>query len=177
LYETIFRLCFDRYEGRLAGGQKANNKLDLERVANVLSLRGQVAHNVASLVIPCEVDLLVSTPRGGDWLTKDMAQILGVEYLLLNKDEDKNFTYFSGGAERVASSEKLVIVDDLMNRRTNTNKVLALPGMAERAAAAVAIFDRNPDMKSALPISQHAWFEEYIAEELPDSDPHWGFLS
>lgn len=95
---------------------------------------------------------------------------------MLAKDEAKNFGYFSGGAERVALSQRLVIVDDLMNRRTNTNKVLALPWVPERAVAAVAIFDRNPDMKSALPISQYAWFEEYIAEELPDSDPHWGFL-
>jgi hypothetical protein len=177
LYETIFRLCFDRYEGTLAGGQTANNKLDLERIEKVLSLRGRVAHNVASLVIPCEADLLVSTPRGGDWLTKDMAQILGIEYLLLGKDKSKNFAYFSGGAERVASSERVAIVDDLMNRRTNTNKVLALPGVAERAVAAVAIFDRNPAMEPALPIPQYAWFEEYIAEMLPESDPHWSFLS
>ncbi|HVV25724.1 MAG TPA: hypothetical protein VHC21_01700 [Candidatus Saccharimonadales bacterium] len=177
LRETVLRLTFDRYEGTFAGGQPANNKLDLERIAHVPGLRAQIVYGLAELAQPHRPDLIVGVPHGGDWLATDLAWQLGIRALLLDKDEHKAFHYQKGGEQMVARSERVVGVDDLFNRRTSIRKVQALNGLAERMVAAVAVWDRNPAMKPRLPLPHEALIEEAIPDMLPADDPRQKYLS
>ncbi len=174
LRKDILGLCFDRYDGTFADGQEANNKLDLELVKQLPSLAALVSYKMATMVVSHNPDLLVSTPKGADWLTRRVAGRLGVAALILNKNETtKEFTYSEDGEETVAQSDRLVIVDDVLNRLTNTGKVYALPGIAEHAVAIAGIWDRNPSRETKVPIPTEAIIVEEIPDMLPASHSLW----
>lgn len=176
LRETMFRLCLVSYDGTFASGQHANNKFEADRIACVPPLRSEVASRVAGLVAQYEPDLLLSVPRGGDWLTEDIAAELAIDSLILDKDPAKNFRYQEGGEEIVRSSNRLVIIDDLFNEETNTTKVYNLPFVSERAVAAVAILRRNLKHASSLSIPTEALFNEHIPNEMAANDLRWQYV-
>lgn len=170
----ILDFCFDRYDGTFAGGQEANNKLDLERIGHLPHLAAQIVSRLAEIIETFEPDLLVSTPKGADWLTVRTSWRLGTSALLLDKDPStKEFAYRPTGRETVEKSQRLVIVDDALNRLTNTGKVFDLPGIADKAVAIGAIWDRNPGRETDLSLPIGAVISEEIPDMLPDDSPLW----
>jgi orotate phosphoribosyltransferase len=144
LGEEILRASFLRFDTTFADGQSANNKFDADAIRNSSGLRTRVADAVAYLVLEYMPDMIVAVPNGANWLGIDIAWRLGTANLLLKKDENNGrIDYLPDGQEALESARKVVIIEDVINRRSTTSKVLALSGMRDRAVAVCAIFDRG----------------------------------
>ncbi|MGB4758491.1 MAG: hypothetical protein WBP26_00365 [Candidatus Saccharimonadales bacterium] len=176
LHTDILQASFCRYDGPLANGENANNKLDLERIKDIPDLRQRVSGLVAEKVKLHRPQLIVPVPNGANWLGSDVAGLLDIEWLVLQKDiETKEISYFAGGLAVVQSIERLVVVEDVFRKFTNTNKVLALEGIGERAVAAEAIYDRNPNRIEDIGLPHDALVKQYIPTQLPAESSFWQF--
>jgi len=179
LREDIFKVCFQRYDGKFAGSQRANNKFDAEPLQWHKLLRPLVADAVAALGMLYKPDMVVPMPNGANWLGLDVAYLLGTALLLLCKNEETGeISYQPGGQQQLETAKRVLYVEDVPNRRSTTIKALALPGMAERVVAEVAILDRGmPDEKLPLQIPVKAMFVEPIPAMLPKNSPYWRYAS
>lgn len=179
LRKQILTHCFDSYDDVFASGARANNKLDLEHIANIPRLRQKVVKALAPIVLPLQPNLVVATPNGANWLAEDLAVAACSRALTLYKDPDtKEFSYKSPDDEfLVLAARRVVVADDVLNNLTNTGKVLALPGIEERTQAILGIWDRNPGREAAPNIPIHALVREAIPAMLPEDSPLWRFAS
>lgn len=183
----ILRRCLTRHDDApvtFAGGEQANNKLDLEKITGSVKLRARVAVRMAELVRQSEfypkLDMIVAVPNGANWLALDMGYLLGRFVLQLDKDpETKDFSFRHNGDNQLAGTKNIIIVDDVLNQLTNTSKVYELPDMAERTNAVFGIWDRNPDRTTSctLPVPVQAIISEYIPAQLPSDSKLWKYTT
>ena len=178
LRTQILRTSFGRYDGSLASGAHANNKLDLEQIQNKRCLRRRVANGVAELVLPHNPQMIVAVPDGANQLGADVAAILRVPAYKLRKDpHTKEFSYLPGVQRAVRTLGRVVLIDDVFNRLTNTNKALALPDMTEHVVVLAGIWDRNPHRTNVPDVPLEVLISEEILEELSDDSPLWSFAA
>lgn len=172
LEDDILRHCFLAGEFQFANNETANNKLNLEIIENRPGIRSRVIARMAHMVTAHHPDLIIATPNGANWLASDISWQSGVGRLLLDKNnETGDFSYLPHGEAAVEKSQRIVIVEDVLNKLTNTGKVYRLPGVAERTEAVIGIWDRNPDRESTLPVPVEALITHAIPNMLPEDSP------
>jgi orotate phosphoribosyltransferase len=177
LREDFYKAAFSRYEGRFASGEIANNKLEVDKLQRMPSLRAQVSEALVLVAKKFNPDMVMAVPRGGNWVAIDLAWNLGAAILLLDKNEETgDFHFQSGGEDALRTSRRLLIVDDMFTKFTNTRKAMELPGVRERAVGAVAIDDRGDSSKRVdVNLPHDALFQEYIPPVLPANSRFWKY--
>lgn len=145
--KSILKTCFLKCETRFASGQKANNKLDLERIATDPHLRKKVVEEIASITKVYNPDFVVGVPQGANWLAADVAFRLDIQKVVLSKNPSTNTMSFATNEDKL-KCQKLshgIIIEDVFSRYTNTRRVLKIPQVANRIVAAISIWDRGLD--------------------------------
>jgi hypothetical protein len=178
LRDQILRVSFGRFNGKFAGGDEANNKLDLEQLQYIPDLRQKVASGVADLAKPYRPSLIIPIPNGANWLGGEVADLCGVKSLELRKDPETKEISLKDDESRITcmEAEEIVLVEDAITRFTSTRRALAIPHIAERAVAVVAIWNRGHfDERLGLGIDHHALVDEYIPPMLPKDSLLWDF--
>ena len=181
--QQVLNHCFAPYEGTFAGGQEANNKLDIERLCLSPVLRARAASYVMDVIrknvhMP---DLLVAVPYGANWMVGDICRsIPGVSPLYLEKTQkngSKELTLLDEGEQALEDARTIGIVDDVLNRRTNTLMAYDLIG-SEQSQKIVGIFgfwDRNPAWDNHLDIPVDAAIKHEIPDMLPPDSQLWRY--
>lgn len=174
LQTELLKATFCREEYVQASGQPANNKFIVERLRGS-RLQAPVIGALGAMATHYSADLLLAVPSGGDWLAEETSYGTGIPYATLWKDEDKSFIVPPDAAEDIAASTRIVVVDDILNMLTNTRKTLALPGVAERAVAAIAVIDRGPVDRPRLDIPAEAILRMPVEPQLPANHELWQY--
>lgn len=192
--KEILYTCFDRYDGRYASGEPANNKIDLEKIQPgsdlwdrmIGALVGRIEQEIE--VRGFDPGFAVGIPNGATPMAEAVAVRLGIAHVLLRKDEAKNIWLPQDQTGRLSdelSGKTGIVVEDITNRLTNVKKTLAIPSLAGRICLIASVLDRgdpdtrqlpkltlpgqNPD--TAQPIPFVSVIEHYIPPMLdPDSD-------
>jgi orotate phosphoribosyltransferase len=168
--------CFVRDDKVFASGIQANNKIDMERLAN-----DPVAHalveRLGGLIVVQRPEFLVAVPNGASWMTAILCNQLSIPEVQLTKHQDRSVDYLNAEeATKVLSYEQGVLIEDIFNRFTNTRKVLSLPGMSERVVAVTALMDRGePSIREPLEIPHFVLVHEPIPEQLPPDSVYWKY--
>jgi hypothetical protein len=176
--DRLLSVCLERHEGRFASGQKANNKLDLEKLANDPELEQFVVESLAGRVLEHAPEFVVGIPDGATQLAGKVAVNSGLYLAHLKKnDQDPNKFEFASWADEEAICEPLnrgVLIEDVFNRFTNTRRALAIPLLAKRIVAVEAIWDRGlPAYREQLDIPCGSIISEHIPDQLPDDSDLW----
>lgn len=163
---------------KFASGDKANNHLSIERLFEHPLQLETILHRLGDVALRFEPDLLVGVPTGGEKLAERLsdAKYVGVPIAHLVKVENqpgkKTFGYRTpDDLDLVMSADRLVVVEDFFNKLTSTRGVLEVPGIAERAQAAVGVWDRGfHPSRDTLPIPVEALVTEYIPKFLRQAE-------
>lgn len=98
--------------------------------------------------------------------------------------EDILFTnmFFEREIDRITCShlERGMLLEDVINTRASTNRVFAIPELAERLVAIEAIWDRGrqpEDHAHNPPVPTGAVIAEYISPILQDESELWEYAS
>ncbi|MGH7238161.1 MAG: hypothetical protein ACREGF_06510 [Candidatus Saccharimonadales bacterium] len=188
LREPILKACFQPGNLVFAGGEEANNKLELENLRHCPDLRSLVAARVGKLVREYNPDLIIPVPNGANWLGQDIARARGIGCVLLGKNAETKEIYYPSNIQKqiVEGSQSIVIIEDALNKLITTKKVLALPGIAEKCLAVAGIWRRG-DLGLVLPrylesaeneddyIPVQAVINEFIPAQLPDDSELWRY--
>lgn len=179
LRRGILASCFDKYNGTYASGVAANNKLDLEALGYYLELEALAVNGLTELVRPYKPDLIVPVPDGANRLGRQIAMALGIDAMILRKDSVTKEITMKPGAEQIfAAAKRIVVVEDVLNQRTTTSRVLALPWIGERTQAVVGVWDRgDPAARPTLAVPVQSLVEEFIPAELPQDSEYWSYIS
>lgn len=137
-----------------SGGQKANNKAELDH-ANLRQhplLLGRVVSQLCDLVQPYEPEFISAVPDGAtgyiDLVAIELSRredrdVFGV-YLKKCKDRDETFQYASEiDVNTIQRLGRGALLEDAINRRTNTRKALQVVGMRSKIVMVAAILDRG----------------------------------
>ncbi len=98
LREGILQTCFMGYDKRFAGGDLANNKLDLEKLKRCSHLAALAVAGVAKIIREKHprADLIIPVPNGATWLGRKVALARGIDCMSLTKDpETLKFSEYS----------------------------------------------------------------------------------
>lgn len=176
LKSYVLGRCFGRDDKVFASGVRANNKIDIELLADD-PVGHRMVHALGGVIRRYRPDFLVPVPNGARWITAMLSEELSVPEVFLEKHNDRTIHYPNPEEmERVLGFRRGVVIEDLLNRYTNTRKVLALPGMAERIVAAAALMDRgDPAVREPLTIPAYALVSEPIPEQLPVDSVYWSY--
>lgn len=178
LRDVILTECFERYTGIFAGGEEANNKLDLEKIQHHPELRQRVVGALGRIVNLYGPDAVLPVPNGAIWLGEDLAEQHGLACIHLRKDAATGAMDFLTKEEekRCMDMRRLFIVEDAFTRFTNTWRVLRTNFVARRAVVAAAIWDRGVVTEREQPfIPTHSLLTEHIPAQLPPDSPLWEY--
>jgi orotate phosphoribosyltransferase len=180
LQHELLSTCFDRFEGTLASGRRANNKLYCERISDNPELEALVVKGLARAVSAHNPEFVVGVPSGATKLADKVAAECEIYSVFLDKDEDGNMD-FKTSVDKEAICMPLhrgVLIDDVLNWFTRTKQALQIPELGQRIVAVEAIIDRGNDNKRAsLPVPHSALLKVDIPEELPEDSPLWRYAS
>lgn len=178
LRHGILTTCFGRYDGELANRDKANNKIDLEKLLQAPEYAALAVAQVARLAREHHPDLLVPVANGANWLGREAALSLGIDCMLMDKDEEtKELSLRRNAAQTYGANRRIVIVEDVLRTGTSVGKTLSLPTIGERAEAVVSVWDRGdvatrPDL--LVPVI--SVITEHIPAHLPPDSPYWDYV-
>ena len=177
--ERILDTCFDRYAGTFANGEAANNKLDGEKVQYNHVLRPMITRRLAKLVLRHNPDFVVAVPAGANWLARDIAEQHDLALVRLRRDprnRERMEFYSSADRENCESYERGVLLEDVINRFTNTHRALLIPTLRQRIVAEVAIWDRGPKEDREEPdFPYEVLIDEPIPALLPADSSLWEY--
>jgi hypothetical protein len=183
LRESLLQIGFGRYRGKYAGSLAANNKLDLgyENLQPYSEIYGTVIAKLGELSSRYEPDLLLPVPYAANGYAGDIGRLIATDSVCLSKNQLTNVIHFPGNSRAmIAKHGRIVILEDVVDKFTNTTRLLSLPGMAARVVAVVSIWDRG-DMSSrpALPtgIGLSSIVQEYIPQTLEEDSGLWRFAA
>jgi adenine/guanine phosphoribosyltransferase-like PRPP-binding protein len=171
--DELIATCLVEADYRQASGLPSNNKLVVERLRDNDQLARQVVGNLAHLAIGHEADFLLPVPDGANWLAEAVSLETGIDYGLLHKADDGTVEALPDTDEQLTDASRVVIVEDVLNRLTTTRKVLAVPTVADKAKAVIAVFDRGPVDRDRLKLPMEAILRLPIAAILPKDDKLW----
>jgi orotate phosphoribosyltransferase len=170
-------------EFSFSGGQKANHKLELDydHIKQDSQLYLEVIDRLAELAEPWQPDFVVGVPNGATRIGLSVGlNLKTVSHCVQLRKDDGHFSYstLAVDAENARRGSRGVIVEDVVNRRTNTLKVLNMNGLGEKIVGAVAIWDRaidNDPLRQSLPIELKSIVTEPVPSMLPDGHEFWGY--
>lgn len=182
LREEILATCFSRYEGEFADGDQANNKLDMEKIYDNPELFEEVTLRLGQVAMEHDPEFIVGVPDGATRLADAVASYCGLFSAHLrrtgsNKDKVEFKDNFLDGKVICGSLSRGVLVEDVFNKFTSTNRVLAVPELSERIVAVEAIWDRGSDPRSKPDVPARALIKEHVPSILPADSRFWGFAA
>jgi replicative DNA helicase len=180
LDEDILQACFERYEGVFKGGERANNKLDLEKLEKKKEVRDRVVTSLGRIVMEYDPAFVVAVPSGADWLARRIVKHHNLDLVQLRKrPRTGKVDFFDSAARQICrQNSRGVIIEDVFNKFTSTRLVMDMPMIEERAEAVVAVWDRGNILeRQPLEIPTRALITRHIPAVLPDDDATWGFAT
>ena len=151
LREQLLQIGLTRFDGYFAGGQPANNKLNLDgdMLNNHPAIREAVVESLADLTEPYDPEFVAGVPRGATLLAGWVAYELSVRkdknvYIVeLAKDSD-GMRYANEVEENTARClERGVLIEDVFNIGSSTLQALQVDGLAEKVQLVATVFDRG----------------------------------
>lgn len=175
--EELIKVGLTHYEGTFSDGQSANNKLDLsyQRLSVHPKLFRRIVLGLCEIADPYKPEFTVGNPDGATGIAGAVALEMDVYCLHLAKTTDKSIDYATSIDEFSASQLKSgVIIEDVINRRSTTERVLRLPNLAEKISAVIGIFDRGlPGEARHIDKPVHALATLPIEPTIPLNSPIW----
>ncbi len=164
------------FAGDPEGTEKANNKLNFDKLfKNPTALR-KVARFLGSVAALYEPQALIGIPEGGENLAEavNLYSEITLPLVLLDKDEEnsthehKLFTFRDFNDQDLLDSVKrVVIVEDVFNKFTNTRGVLEVEDVLGKTVGVVAVWDRGiHPSRIPVPVPHEALVQEYIPRHI-----------
>jgi orotate phosphoribosyltransferase len=183
LTERLMEVGFQRYEGELASGVEANNKVDLsyQVLHRHSGLLRMISAGIAEIVEPYDVQFVVGVPSGAAGLARhEVTQdIDGWPVYLVKNRRNGKFEYPKGTPDEyvVNHLERGALIDDVVTTGGSLKKTLdEVPGLKERIVVASAVLLRgNADELAPLGVPFQPLSEKYIAPVLPDDSEMWHY--
>ncbi len=179
LREEILATCLVSYNGYFHNGERANNKLDLDRLQlSNPALREKVIAGLGKMAMDFKPDFIVGVPNGANWLAEAVAIEIDVDCPVLEKSEDGRRMYFLDEIERdyCINNFRGVVVEDVSTHLTSVRQTLAVPEIGCRAVASIAVWDRGRDSeRHGLEIPFVPLIKEHIPPILPADSLLWEF--
>jgi hypothetical protein len=173
LRNELIATCLVQEDYVQANGAQSNNKFVVERLQTKPELSRRVVGELGRLVTSFRPDLLLPVPDGANWLAEAVSLETEIDYGLLHKSDDGSIEALPDTREKLASAGTVVVIEDVLNRLTTTNKVLEIPGTADKVAAVVGVFDRGPTDRDPLDIPVQALLRRPLADQLSMDDKLW----
>ncbi len=134
------------FEGTFADGQLANNKLDLSyaRLSSRPRLFRRIVKGLCEYAEPYKPEFTIGNPDGATGIAGAVALEMDLHCIHLAKTPDKGIQYATTIDEfSVLQVQRGVLIEDVLNRRSTSQKVLRLPHLADKISAVIGIFDRG----------------------------------
>jgi orotate phosphoribosyltransferase len=152
-----------------AGGQPANNKFQMDRVLRE-PYQESVVRPLGLMALSFVPDVLIGVPTGGTLFAERLGEATGINVAQMSKSEDapgsKTYDFATErDRELVVGAETVVIVEDVLNRRTSTLGMLQNVAIRSRARVVVTPLDRGVKSQQkavCIPV------EAIVQEEVPD---------
>lgn len=183
LGDQLLEAGFRRYDGVFAGGQQANNKteLDYETLLRHPQLLNQVVELICEKAEPYKPDFFAGVPDGATGLAERVAQETGAYFVRLKRPSKTEMSYATtADRDRVGCLQGGILLEDVLNRRTNTKRALDIEGLGPKILAVIGILDRSipePEDRKTIGKPVHSLVRRPIAPILPDDDELWRFAS
>lgn len=161
------------FEGTFADGQPANNKLDLSyaRLSSRPRLFRRIVQELCEYAEPYKPEFTIGNPDGATGIAGAVALEMDLHCIHLVKTHNKGIKYATTIDEfSVSQVQRGVLIEDVLNRRSTSQKVLQLPHLADKISAVISIFDRGMPGEAHFidkPVESLVKFP--IAPELPDN--------
>ncbi len=155
-------------EVTFAGGDKANNHLNLDKLEKYPELLHKVTEQMAYLILAhnCNVEFLAPIPSGGDILADMIAGHLnreGVDDIPVVKFEKIDNGMFSIKDEMAESITEGVVIDDASTRLSSLERFIQTPELSGKNLSFCAIWRRgNPEIELEIPIQKYWVVEKQI---------------
>lgn len=178
LREPILERCFQRYDGPpFASGETANNKINIEKIQDDLLLRGRIIRTLGKKVMAHNPTFVSAVPNGANWIAEDITEYYNIPFVRLKRNiEDPTKFEFNSREDRelCQSLDDGVLIEDVINKFTNTRRALAIPSIGKRIVAVEAILDRGlPSERTEPGIPYNALITNPIPAILPPDSPLW----
>jgi hypothetical protein len=178
--EELLDIGFSRYEGTFADGQSANNKLDLsyQRLVEYPHLFRRVIIGLCELAEPYKPEFTIGNPDGATGLAGAVALEMDIHCLHLAKNPVSREISFATSIDKYSLTvlDRGVGVEDILNRRSTTERVLRLPGIFDKVVAIVGVFDRGIEgevKEISKPV--HSLVKQPIPAVLPEESLLWKY--
>jgi len=170
LREQLLAIGFGRYNGPHASGEQANNKLELgyPTLAKYPEVLERVVAGICDYAEPYEPEFVVGVPHGATGLAAKVASQMDLYYIQLDKSEGEITYAQQTDGDNMQFLSQGIMVEDVLNRLTNTARALRLRAMAPKIAAVIGVFDRGM-LGRREPIEQpiHSLVSLPIGAQLP----------
>jgi orotate phosphoribosyltransferase len=149
LRQQLLQIGFQRCDPPItfADGQTANNKLELsyDAVRQHDDVYQRVIVGLFQLARPYKPDFIVGIPNGATEYALQVAIMLDVHQIMLDKDDDtKALSYASTiDYQKVQGLQRGILVEDVINRRSSLERAMRLPDMAAKIVGVIGVFDRG----------------------------------
>ena len=146
-----------------AGGDRANNHLNLDRLANNPELLDEVTKEMAYLILAhnCNIEFLAPIPSGGDVLADSISGHLrreGVDdipVIKFEKSDNGMFAIKDDYIDLLANLEEGVAIDDASTRLSSLRRFIQTPELKDKELSFCAIWRRgSPDIEIYIPIKK-----------------------
>lgn len=167
----LLQIGFGRFEGLHASGTQANNKLELgyETLRRYPEVLDRIVTGLCETVVPYRPDFVAGVPHGATSLATEVGKQLDTYEVRLTKSAGTITYAHEQDKENLRCVGDGVLIEDVLNRLTNTKACLDLPGLGAKVVAVAGIFDRG-FLGQREPIEQpiHSLVSLPIGTQLPD---------
>jgi hypothetical protein len=151
LRERLLDVGFGSYEGSFADGQSANNKLELDyaMLSKHPELCNEVVTRLTDLAEIFNPQFIMGVPDGATGFAAAVAARIRLQRKIYNpvltKDGTTQAIDYRGSMDRslVMALSTGVLIEDVLNRRSTTERVLRISGLAPKITTVIGIFDRS----------------------------------
>lgn len=180
LRDQLLAVGLREYDGVFAGGDTANNKLELDyaSLSHHPHLLDRVTQGLCEAVdtIGAQPEFVVGVPNGATRLAEQVALRIGVDVYnpFLKKDGNEISYATQVDREMVQNLERGIVVEDVVNTLHTTRQTLRHLG--GRATAVVCVFDRgNTAARPPIDVPLVSLVAEYIPAYLPQPSSLWQY--
>ncbi|HTB48631.1 MAG TPA: hypothetical protein VK712_00960 [Verrucomicrobiae bacterium] len=181
----LLEIGFGPYNGQFTDNQPANNKLNLDyenlNQEQHAELHDEVVSRLCGLAEMFEPEFVIGVPNGAIGL----AQAVAVHYSgfvynpFLKKDESSKTVGYATPLDQEVAEELScgVLIEDVLNRRSTTQRVLRIPGLAPKIVAVIGIFDRSvPSERKPVGRPVRSLVSMEIPAIIDEEHELWGML-
>jgi len=178
LKEAILQTCFERFDGQFAAGDRANNRVNLDRLAKNEELKNYCIKQLGSLAIAYQAEFVTAVPDGANWIARNVSERFGLPLVELFKYPDTGQIDFRTKEDEEITHDLAcgALFEDVARTFHSLQKVLALDPLDEKVIVIGSIFDRgNPATRNSLQVPHIPLVREYIPPLLPKNSDYWKY--